>query len=236
MEGDKIITNDIVTAASGRSDLFQGSGRQKRTRLETLEPEQSENDVKATENDEMDRVYETNKTDQPFKIDDLGGYDPEEDFNTASIDIQGSNSDKKNRRDKPRYKMPPRSSDPDPDLAYDGSDSDESNQSQAEPYQPDLETEVLQEAQNRQRSYPSESAKERLRQRDDDSDGSWVDDGIDDMEIPDEQEQEKAIMKGTSNDNTDQKSPTTNDPQQDDVEEQRMPNAEYLKNDLGIES
>jgi hypothetical protein len=55
-------------------------------------PTTSNNEVVATEDDEFDRVYVTNDTNKPFKIDALGGYDPEQDFIDAAKELETDRS------------------------------------------------------------------------------------------------------------------------------------------------
>lgn len=68
------------SATNAQNDASQPSGA-------------SSNEIVATEDDDFDRVYVTNETNKPFRIDALGGFDPEEDFFDAAKELEVVASD-----------------------------------------------------------------------------------------------------------------------------------------------
>lgn len=214
-------------------------------------------------------VYMTNLTDRPFRIAALGNFDPEEDFEHASRDIDNGGNDvatatsrrssarsrRKHvrRKDSLRPKVDPFDElDNDPDA----SETDEVTFGQDDPYQTDLEAEMRDQAYDRigrssiepragaegdtyqrgpkgaidpvdrqqQESISNDSdsddidtaadqaktytpAKPRRQPQPrrgeydtDDSEGSWVNDGVDDMEIPSQAHQNMILDKAAQHD------------------------------------
>lgn len=193
--------------------------------------------VVEVEDDEMDRVYVTNKTDQPFKIDALGGYDPEEDFQSASIDID---TQAKLKRDPNGEEANPDATndivfnDPEPKTMFnDASETDEVAFARGEPYQTDLEAEMQQEVESKSNN-PQPRTDTHQSSPDDESEGNWVNDGVDDMDIPSQVDQDRAILRGTPSNETSSSPEMSTEAQEpnQDSDDQRMPNADYMKKEL----
>lgn len=249
-------------------------------------------DVVATENDDFDRVYITNEANKPFKIEALGGYDPEEDFIDASRDIE--DSIRFNPSGRRRGETPPASShqgleqqpqttkdisfnDPEADTLFeDASETDEITFGQDDPYQTDLEAEMRHQAYDKIGKFNVDPSAEELtpsvdtnrdtqspeatthgnrrKERDDDDEGGWVNDGVEDMDIPSQSHQNSVLEKAARRDDelvrrnaeaeadvaaaatAGKSQPTDNEAQEEEQdkesESQRMPNADYMKDAL----
>lgn len=221
-----------------------------------------------TEDDDMDPVYVTTMTDKPFKIDALGGFDPEEDFQDATRELDEPAKKSGNRkRSSEEYQQIKDISFNDPEvdtLFNDASETDEVIFDQ-DPYQTDLEAEMSgRSAIERPEDGADEaaaadevednSARKKVAPKsnsDDDSESDWVNDGVDDMDVPSQSYQDAVLEKAALNEaarraaeepNEDearqqeqeqQEQPPQSEADQGDGESQRMPNADYLKNDLG---
>lgn len=230
--------------------------------------------VTTSEDDDLDKIYVTNQTNKPFKIKDLDNYDPEEDFQMASNDLEGpkdnerssskssssrssSSSNQDPDQDSTGLTQEPSKdvvfSDPEADALFnDASETDEVTFAADEPDWNDApesqeEAEVANDEGRREpeRRESTRSNNRRIlidtrRSDDDTDDGSWVNDGVDDMEIPSSQEQERAIQKAAKEEEALERqrlaeAPSEEQPQAesgDDASDQRMPNADYLKDDL----
>lgn len=245
--------------------------------------------ILTAENDDMDRVYVTRAIDKPFKIDALGGYDPEQDFQEAERELDDSqepparSTSGSRRTDKTSQKGDMNFNDADETdtMFNDASETDEITFAQDDPYQTDLEAEMRSQAFDKPtpdaaatvKEGPSEGVRVVVPQKrstelqQDDSEGSWINDGVDEMDIPSQSHQDKVLEKAarqqevaaaaiaaaneneTSNaepraDDEDvasaaetasdyQEQPVNDDAQpldNDQEENQRMPNANYLKN------
>lgn len=232
-----------------------------------------ESEIVATENDDMDRIYVTNVTNKPFKIAQLGGYDPEEDFQDASRDFEdsadrktlSSSGDRRNGEDDiPRQTKDISFNDPEDETLFnDASETDEVFFAN-DPYQTDLEAELKgeqtpdQAASNSKDNTKSPGSRAESRSmaknhrpNEEDSEGSWVNDGVEDMEIPSQSYQDSVLEKAAKQDalrrgageNPDEEtvpaqegeqyqegeSNPEGEPTQGDPDNQRMPNADYLK-------
>lgn len=331
-DSNKLIDND---EADGASDLSPMPSYRESRRPKTQAP------VVRLEDDEMDTVYVTNVTDKPFRIAALGGYDPEEDFRDASLDISDSESNSRTGSRSTRWnaRMQPASSlkdsvgqfsqditfgDPEADSMFnDASETDEVTfDAGDDPYQTDLEAELHAQAydqpgqvsqvtrrpsarthyheregatdveveiepayvkKNRraggsrrdrktgQKLVNSEHNANRRKDDsdDDESEGGWLNDGVDDMEIPSKRHQESVLKKAAlaaqarhdedgakedgktgsgveggvdaNQDPVAQEEPTKSEaidqPAQyaGDEGDQRMPNADYLRDDLKVD-
>lgn len=248
-------------------DQCQQPCRADNKQQETLEPKAS--DVVATEDDDLDRVYVTKLINRPFKIPDLGGYDPEEDFKDASRDImnsgaknqvgQSSNRRSTNTNRRARNSKEPEVqqkdisfNDPDADdiLFNDASETDEVTFGQ-DPYQePDNLEEDLKRGSNeagedadQSRDSPPESSQQsetslrpsKHHQRDD-SDTDWVNDGVDDMDIPSQTHQDEVLDKAAKREaELARRNDEANGADQEEPGTQRMPNADYLKEDMPMD-
>lgn len=149
--------------------------------------------------------------------------------------------------------------DPEPDMLFnDASETDEVTFGQDDPYQTDLEAEMHATSYDKPgkptskfykapnddaHSKPSSSHNKHSKIRapvkyvnDDDSEGSWVNDGVEDMDIPSQSDQETVLAKAAKQEElARQAADAENDPeaqQQDEPDNQRMANADYLKDDL----
>lgn len=240
-------------------DPMQDSNNLKQAR-DSLDSNSS--DIVMTENDDYDRVYVTNATNKPFRIEALGGYDPEEDFADASRDIEelarhdnghGGKGDSSNRKEELSNGRDITFNDPETDTLFeDASETDEVTFSHDDPYQTDLEAEMrrqLYDQVSNTRPDPSASKLSETSQpdtntrREDDDEGGWVNDGVDDMDIPSQSHQNLVLEKAAQRDvaarraneaqaGYDQAQPAEGGDQEGDGESQRMPNADYLKDDL----
>lgn len=297
--------------------------------------------IVTTEDEDDDRVYITNATNRPFRIDALGGYDPEEDFIDASRDIEGGSSAGPNgaqdgrgssrsasrgsssyaRRGSTDEQQPQAARDisfnEDPEgetLFEDASETDEITFGQDDPHDTDLEAEMRRQAfdvvgrfnadgsarppsqskhesssgqatdrdgnavgdvailagQSPESSPASSEGGPEIQQPEastggpkrarkshpssdyEDDEGNWVNDGVEDMDIPSQSHQDEVLEKAAKREeakrradeeaeeqaaeqqqpkesNNDETSPTE---EAGDSENQRMPNADYLKSDL----
>lgn len=164
-----------------------------------------ETKVVALENDDLDKVYVTNQTDKPFEIDALGGYNPEEDFQSASMDIEGQRmADIKHGGDGREPAQATKDivfNEPDANVSFndDADETEAEDPNREDPNQIDFDAEMRQEARNKHRRYEPVLEESNNRDRDGDSEGGWVNDGVDDMDIPSQLEQDIAIRKGTGN-------------------------------------
>lgn len=238
-------------------------------RQEALNANGSE--IVATENDDMDRIYVTNVTNKPFKIAQLGGYDPEEDFQDASRDFEESadrhkSSSNGGRRsseeDAPQQIKDISFNDPEDETLFnDASETDEVFFAH-DPYQTDLESELKGEQSPKEASDSSDNVSTRDSEAEsrsmaknhpteDDSEGSWVNDGVEDMDIPSQSYQDAVLEKAAkqeaskraASENPDEETAPTQEgepsqegesiqegePTNGDPDNQRMPNADYLK-------
>lgn len=210
----------------------------------------------ATEDEDMDRVYVTNITNKPFKIEALGGFDPEEDFKDASRDIEGNpkynpsvsrgiNGGRETRGKDISF------NDPEVDMFEDASETDEVTFAH-DPYQVDLEQEMRDQASNKQDSSSSlepetepdntDESSPAKSYSDEDSEGSWINDGVDDMDIPSQEHQDSVLERAAKQDELARRIAQDDASQQQDKEQQthdqgdqRMPNADYLKDDLKMD-
>lgn len=223
-------------------------------------------EIVATEDDDSDRVYVTKLTKKPFRIDALGGFDPEEDFKDASRDIEeqaptkyssSEDEDKRNNNEQDSQSSKDISfSDPETDTLFnDASETDEVTFAQDDPYQTDLEAEMQANSYHQPRESNSNAdtddesstdggTTDEKRRRDDDSDGSWVNDGVEDMDIPSQTHQDTVLNKAAKQEALIAKRAGVSDddetqPQEeetvDDANSQRMPNADYMKDDLKLD-
>lgn len=222
-----------------------------------------------TEDDDMDPVYVTTMTNKPFKIDALGGFDPEEDFQDATreLDEPAKQKSGNRKRSSEEYQQIKDISFNDPEvdtLFNDASETDEVIFDQ-DPYQTDLEAEMSGRSAIERPEVGSDataaadeaedsSASEKVAPKsssDDDSESDWVNDGVDDMDVPSQSYQDAVLEKAARNEAArraaeeptedyarqqepeQQEQPPQSEADQGDGESQRMPNADYLKNDLG---
>lgn len=231
-------------------------------------------DIVRTEDDDLDPVYVTTATNKPFKIDALGGFDPEEDFRDASRDLeepqkQKSASGERKRSSDEDYQQTKDISfnDPEPDnLFNDASETDEVI-FDSDPYQTDLEAEMsgqtatekpdngadatVSTAADESEDSPANERAPLKPTSDDDSESNWVNDGVEDMDVPSQSYQDAVLEKAARNEalrraaeepseddarnqeqEQQQEQPQQPEADQGEGESQRMPNADYLKNDL----
>lgn len=209
----------------------------------------NDDQVAIAENDDMDRVYVTRSLNKPFKIDALGGYDPEQDFQEAERDLEdqqqqqnlwqprrqksaaaSSNNNKRSRATPSRQPATNDMSfndDADADTMFnDASETDEITFGQDDPYQTDLEAEMRSQAydkptppasthaptpeapshsdnyQNEEepevRIEPRKGLNSARKQIHDDSESNWINDGVDEMEIPTQSHQDKVLAKAAA--------------------------------------
>lgn len=186
--------------------------------------------IVAAENDDLDKVYVTRAIDKPFKIDALGGYDPEQDFQDAERDLDdhrepssGSTLSRPKRRRtggserEETTSIPPPSrdinfNDGETDTMFnDASEMDEITFAQDDPYQTDLEAEMRSQAFDKPtpaaaasassafneapevRIAPNRKRSAGRRQQTDEAEGSWINDGVDEMDIPSQSHQDKVL-------------------------------------------
>lgn len=206
--------------------------------------------IVATQNDDAEKIYVTNDPNKPFKIPDMGGYDPEEDFNNASRDLDGtaSSGNKRSGKERAEPMQPVKDisfNDDDDELFEAASDSDEVTFSH-DPYQTDLEEE-LQSPQKSRNAEQDDDAEDdanpaSTNQRsvsEEDNEGSWINDGADEMEVPSQAHQDRLLKKAEEAELAKQRAAaeaeSAPDSQQDESgagDNQRMPNADYMKDDL----
>lgn len=295
--------NQLIDSAASSNPLgipMSNGYNQAGLSMPTIEPNRiardaSDDRVVAAEDEEMDKVYVTNRTDKPFRIDELGGYDPEEDFENASHDLDDTGA---SSRDSRKLSRAPgnggedstasasdngengdggttvtKFNDPEVEALFnDASETDETFASDepewaedktptkrrqatanADPDQDENddepeENEAQQSEQTNQRQ-PDDRVGGSGRGGDDD-DTNWVNDGVDDMEIPSQSDQERAIQKATRHEEALARQRKQEEDeaaaeraamaqpseeqvqQQDDPTDVRMPNADYMKEDL----
>lgn len=233
------------------------------------QPQQEGSEVVATENEDLDPVYITNMTNKPFKIAQPGGYyfDPEEDFRDASRDFEeppprrpsSSGGERRTGKEEDRRSLSDLSfTDPEDETLFnDASETDEVFFAH-DPYQTDLEAELKSEQSPEQSEssdktshhHPdarAESQSTKNHPNEDDSEGGWVNDGVEDMEVPSQSYQDavlekaakqEALNKAASENQTnpeEEGQSQEGEPTQDDPDNQRMPNADYLKDDLKVD-
>lgn len=219
----------------------------------------------AIEDDDMDRIYVTNVTNKPFKIAQLGGYDPEEDFQDASRDFEdsadrrksSSNGDRrKSKEDLPQQMKDISFNDPEDETLFnDASETDEVFFAH-DPYQTDLEAELKtgqtpDQASDKKDNNDAENSKAESRSlarndpNEEDSEGSWINDGVEDMDVPSQSYQDSVLeraakqeaLKRAASESPDEEEAIRQEgepnqegePTQGDPNNLRMPNADYLK-------
>lgn len=178
--------------------------------------------IVVAENDDEEKVYVTRAINKPFRI---NGYDPERDFREAERDLnapapRGSRRRKSGRRaeadsgdSSPLATRDINFNDGDADMMFnDASETDEITFAQDDPYQTDLEAEMRSQAFDKPtppapvektlREAPEVRITPRRRRgggsnkrEQDDSEGSWINDGVDEMDIPSQSHQDKVLDK-----------------------------------------
>lgn len=253
----------FIPKSTYQQDQQQPLERQQQYQRDALDANGSE--VVVTENDDMDKVYVTNLKNRRFKIPALGGYDPEEDFKHASEDIEKPAARRRPTNSRRRNQQPSESrnkdisfNDPEADeLFNDASEVDEVTFAQDDPYQTDLEEEMKGQEYDKpgtvgqSKQLQEEESEPRTRQElankdkdDDDSESAWVNDGVDDMDIPSQSHQDNVLDKAAKqealarraaeDEAREAQAEAEGEPnaKSNDESSQRMPNAEYLKDDL----
>lgn len=220
--------------------------------------------VITTENEDLDRIYVTNLTDKPFKIDALGGYDPEEDFRDASKDLDeptkfnapldeaGKEGGGKKKGEVVAQVKDIIFTDPETDTLYnDASETDEVTFARDDPDLEEADTtdsvDDGQVAKEDATSADDEPRKDKAIQKrqdnEDDSEGNWVNDGVEDMDIPSQSHQDRVLNKAAERQALAERNAAADDgpqqqeqqPESQDEESQRMPNADYMKDDMKAE-
>ena len=261
-----------------------------------------------TEDDDFNPVYVTNDTRRPFRIEELGGFDPEEDFNDASQDIESNprqtsgkrkskvkagttdESDEIESESRPtRQEVSQYTEGQAPQVSFnyptsevlfeDASETDEITFGQDDPYQTDLEAEMRNQNYDQIGRFNAESVVDHKNQNqindqddqlepresttttrarekggesrilvDNDDEGGWVNDGVDDMDIPSQAHQNMILDKAAKRDAlarraAEEEAAANAEPavvskdgdggqSEDEGEGQRMPNTDYMKNDV----